>query len=252
MRLIFDIGMYDGADTAYFLELGARVVAVEANPALVEDARVRFAAEIAAGRLTCVNAAITECGEACDLQLSSLDPGSNSLFAHRVSDKGGPVGSVHVPGTTLSRLLGEHGRPDYLKVDIEGADRLCVLALARENRPQFLSFEVGPDVEELIAHAVAIGYTRFKAIHQTTFRELDNHLCLQDRIAMRVVHVLGYAQPNQVRRAGRFFVRGRSSGPVPWRSDGDWHPAGHVVARLRAVEAASGKTGWYDVHATAD
>jgi hypothetical protein len=34
MRTIFDIGMYDGAESAYYLQSGYRVVAVEANPEL--------------------------------------------------------------------------------------------------------------------------------------------------------------------------------------------------------------------------
>ena len=35
MALVIDVGMYDGADTAYYLSMGYRVLAVEANPALV-------------------------------------------------------------------------------------------------------------------------------------------------------------------------------------------------------------------------
>ena len=38
-RLIFDIGMYDGSDTRYYLNEGFRVLAIEANPVLVQRAR---------------------------------------------------------------------------------------------------------------------------------------------------------------------------------------------------------------------
>ena len=38
-RLIFDIGMYDGSDTRYYLNEGFRVLAIEANPVLVKRAR---------------------------------------------------------------------------------------------------------------------------------------------------------------------------------------------------------------------
>lgn len=31
MQIVFDIGTYDGADTAYLLQSGCRIVAVEAN-----------------------------------------------------------------------------------------------------------------------------------------------------------------------------------------------------------------------------
>jgi hypothetical protein len=53
--LIYDIGMHNGNDTAYYLFRGFRVVGVEANPLLVEQVRERFAAEIASNRLTVLN-----------------------------------------------------------------------------------------------------------------------------------------------------------------------------------------------------
>jgi len=46
-RLIYDVGMNNGDDSAYYLSLGFRVVAIEANPELVEQAKLRFAREIA-------------------------------------------------------------------------------------------------------------------------------------------------------------------------------------------------------------
>jgi FkbM family methyltransferase len=57
MDIVFDIGMYDGADTAYYLRSGYRIVAVEANPELVQHATQKFATEMASGQLICVNAA---------------------------------------------------------------------------------------------------------------------------------------------------------------------------------------------------
>jgi hypothetical protein len=41
-NLIYDIGMNNGDDTAYYLQRGFRVIAVEANPALVSQAIQRF------------------------------------------------------------------------------------------------------------------------------------------------------------------------------------------------------------------
>src|ERR1017187_5025663 len=58
--LIFDIGMHNGDDTAYYLASGYDVVAVEANPEFCAAARERSAAEIAAGRLTICNVGIAE------------------------------------------------------------------------------------------------------------------------------------------------------------------------------------------------
>ena len=92
--LIIDVGMHDGTDTAFYLAKGFKVVAVEANPVLVEAARTRFAPEIAAGRLTIVGAAIAEQKGTMSLAVSddpdhaiwsTLDPSSSSATARRSS-----------------------------------------------------------------------------------------------------------------------------------------------------------------------
>jgi hypothetical protein len=53
--LVYDVGMNNGDDTAYYLSLGFRTVAIEANPELVKYAKARFAREIASGRLIILN-----------------------------------------------------------------------------------------------------------------------------------------------------------------------------------------------------
>ena len=58
--LIYDVGMNNGDDTAYYLSLGFRTVAIEANPELVEQAKARFAREIASGRLIILNIGIAD------------------------------------------------------------------------------------------------------------------------------------------------------------------------------------------------
>ena len=38
-NLIFDIGMHTGEDTRFYLNIGYDVIAIEANPFLVEEAK---------------------------------------------------------------------------------------------------------------------------------------------------------------------------------------------------------------------
>lgn len=245
METIFDIGMYDGSDTAYYSEMGYRVVAVEANPELVDKAQQRFAPYISSGQLICINAAVSARGETVELILSGKDLGSITLFPVKIAHKR-PVGSIKVPGVTVDHLFEQQGVPKYLKIDIEGADRFCVLSLTRENRPEFLSFESSDDVDELLTHAASIGYNRFKIINQNSFREYSNLECVYDRVARKLMQYLGYADPLLIRRAGRFFVSGHSSGPVPWKSDGQWRSFNDI----RSVVKAADLPGWNDIHAT--
>ena len=37
--LIYDVGMHNGSDTAYYLHKGFRVLAIEANPVLAKQGR---------------------------------------------------------------------------------------------------------------------------------------------------------------------------------------------------------------------
>src|SRR5438552_1497628 len=241
--------MFDGSDTAYYLESGYRVLSIEANPAVVQDAEKRFATQVKSGQLTCVHAAIAAtCGPVA-LTLGGADLGSSSTSSSWVTNM--PMGSIIVPGITMQQILEEHGVPYYMKVDIEGADRLAVLALTPETRPKYLSFEISGDVEELVSHSQSIGFTRFKIINQNSFREIANQYSVVDRARLRLVRYLGYEEPRLVRRHGRFFVSGHSSGPVPWRSDGKWYSATATLDRWREAKAGNTVHGWYDVHAAA-
>ena len=248
---VFDIGMFDGSDTASYLETGCRVIAVEANPPLVKSAEERFRSQLASGQLTCVQAAISSDNKEVELFLSAADPGSSSLFSERVANKR-PDGAIRVRGMTLDHLFDEYGIPDYLKVDIEGADRLCVLALTQARRPHYLSFEIGDDVEELVHHIESIGFNRFTIINQKSFREIGNENPLYDRFARRSMRYLGFARPRLIRRGKRFFAIGHSSGPAPWESDGRWSNAVATRGWLRKIASEPDSSNWYDLHARTD
>ena len=248
---IFDIGLYDGTDTEYYLSLGSRVISVEANPLFVRRAQERFGADIAAGRLTIVHAAISTDHAPVELILSGDDLGSSSVFGDRIADRQ-PMGSITAPGLPIRDLVAQYGVPDYLKVDIEGADRFCILHLTRDTRPRYLSFEIGPDVEELLAHIRSIGYTRFKIINQVALRELANEANLRDRLVLRAAEFFGIGEPRRLRRGGRFFASGRCSGPVPWKTDGRWYSGDETIVRWQRVRARDGEIAHYDIHAALD
>lgn len=182
-----------------------------------------------------------------ELTRSGQDLGSSSVFRERLASKQ-PMGAITASGVTLEQLFEEYGVPEYLKVDIEGADRLCVLALTPAARPACLSWEASDDVEELLAHAASVGYTRFKLINQSSFRELSRHWRPYDRVAHWIMRLMGYG-PSRLVRRGRFFVADHSSGPVAWRSDGRWWSLGQTLSRLRAARAEGRFAGCYDVHA---
>src|ERR1039457_4333005 len=56
--LVLDIGLHNGDDAAYYLDLGYHVVGVEANPLLTSQCTPRFENEIRQGRVRVINAGV--------------------------------------------------------------------------------------------------------------------------------------------------------------------------------------------------
>ncbi|MGQ0667793.1 MAG: FkbM family methyltransferase [Nitrospiraceae bacterium] len=179
--LIYDVGMHKGEDTDYYLKKGFRVIGFEADPDLATQCRSRFSNEIENGKLTIVEGAITEppSGETKDKTIKFYKNRDNSVWgtvaddwAHRNEFLGTSNEIIEVPIVDFSECLTKYGIPHYLKIDIEGMDKVCLKALAPfRQKPDFVSIEsekvsFGKLLEEL--HLLTqLGYTRFKAIQQS-------------------------------------------------------------------------------------
>lgn len=246
--LVFDIGMYDGADTRYYLETGHRVVAVEANPALVRIVGRQLDAFVSSGQLTIVNAAIAARREPVTLTIHGSDLGGSSTTG--MVCESDAAGTYSIDGLTMTDVLAlAPERPKLIKIDIEGADMLCLSALTREQRPDALSVEVHSGLEGVLNQLTKIGFTGFKLIDQTCFREITRRNALRDRVARKITRMLGFADIREVRRNRRFFPLYHSSGPAPWESDGPWRSAGDVARLWAAYQTRPVPNVWFDLHA---
>lgn len=177
-NLIFDVGMHDGADSAFYLAKGFDVVAIEANPALLAAARERFAQEIAAGRLRLIDAAIAETTGRTHMAVSDSVDAWSSLskdFIARSEAIGVKYRYVEVATVSFPELLATAGVPYYLKVDIEGLDMLVIRGLrSSPDRPAYISIEsnvsanhapFGLVLEEL-TELSRLGYRSFQYVNQ--------------------------------------------------------------------------------------
>jgi FkbM family methyltransferase len=173
-RLVFDVGLHTGQDTDFYLKKGFDVVAVEANPALAERARERFRDAIAGGRLVIHEVAIADRDGETDFYVNDRhdDWGTTSkAFAERNLRLGTQNALIRVRCTPFREILRRHDVPYYLKVDIEGADSLCLEALrASEERPRYVSVEASlasrEEAEAQLALLGALGYGGFKIVNQ--------------------------------------------------------------------------------------
>eukprot|EP00177_Eucheuma_denticulatum_P002019 GFKZ01003611.1.p1 GENE.GFKZ01003611.1~~GFKZ01003611.1.p1 ORF type:complete len:328 (+),score=43.42 GFKZ01003611.1:326-1309(+) len=178
---VFDIGHNTGQDTLFYLrDPSARVIAVEANPALVEASRQKFANEIKEGRLRLLNVALTGEGDArkktAKFWVNRRDTFSSFLEKSGCRDDHGKhvqpgdhrfCRSVDVETKTCKELIEEYGTPRYMKIDIEGMDATCansVGELELNRRPKFMSVEsMG---EMTLNRYERLGYNAFKAVNQ--------------------------------------------------------------------------------------
>lgn len=244
--LVYDVGMNNGDDTATYLAQGYRVVAVEANPALVAAGHTRFAGEIAAGKLHIVGAAISDRRETRTFYVSSKNEHS-SFDLGFAQTSGSTVEPMDVACMSIRDLFSEHGVPYYLKIDIEGADRYCIEQLNPDDLPEFVSFE-RHRIENLL-HLRDLGYTKFKLIDQLTMKQFH----WSPGLIREVRNLYNRMAPRQIAtllRKGSFPFG--SSGPFGEDTDGAWRSWDEVALSWIAFDLGhSGlpeERDWFDVH----
>jgi len=202
--LIYDVGMHNGDDTAYYLHRGYRVIGIEANPALVDDIRRRFRSEIDACKLIVLNVAINSYEGECDFWISKEDLGLSSCSESFAKRYGGDCSQIRVRCARFDSILAEYGMPSYLKIDIEGSDLLCLEGLKSfAEIPQYLSIEstAGTDTVDRLYD---LGYREFKLISQFDLVPIEDPPaelalkleCIRDllnsrRLPVRILRKLG-------------------------------------------------------------
>jgi len=236
--LLYDVGFHKGEDTHFYLKKGFRVVAVEANPALHAAGVARFSDQIRSGQLSLLNAAIAEHDGPIRFFINKRATEwstTSSEFAARNSELGAKSEEVIVPGMRFERILGEFGVPYYLKIDIEGADHLCLRGLQQTaKRPTHVSLESNKTswagLLSEFRDLRALGYQKFKVVSQ---EGVPQQVCPNP--------------PREGRYAEHQFVRG-SSGAFGEEAPGGWLSERDALARYRRIfwrYRLFGDSGWF-------
>jgi FkbM family methyltransferase len=168
--LVFDVGAHVGDRVASFRRLGARVVAVEPQPAFARLLRLIYGQSrdiaieaVAVGR---------EAGST-RIMINPDNPTVSTASQEFVSAARNAPGwetqrwtrSLIVPVITLDALIARHGTPAFIKIDVEGFEAEALQGLSQPVKA--LSFEF-TTIQRAIALAcidrcVTLGLSRFNA-----------------------------------------------------------------------------------------
>lgn len=233
--LIYDIGMHVGDDTDFYLRKGFRVVAIEANPELAAKAAERFAGAIAESRLSVLNVAVAGYNGLIELLITPEKDDWSTVVPEvakkKEAESGASFTAIEVGAIRFEPILARFGVPYYMKLDIEGAERHCLEALAGFSaRPKFISIELG--ALNALDSLSSLGYSQFKIINQ----RLNESIVLP-------------RPPREGQDVEWRFDSLFSSGAFGEETAGTWLPTEKAADQLRRVLATWETGDWYDIHA---
>ena len=167
--LVFDVGAHVGDRVGSFRRLGARVVAVEPQPALVATLRLIYGRDRA---VAIEPVALGRSAGTATLRLNPDNPTVSTASEAFIAAAAGAPGwegqawtrSIEVAMTTLDDLVARHGTPAFIKIDVEGLEAEVLAGL---NRRVPLSFEFTTIQREVAAACIercqALGLIRYNA-----------------------------------------------------------------------------------------
>lgn len=241
--LIYDIGFHKGEDTQYYLKKWYNVIAVDANPFLIEAGKKIFFREIASWRLILLNYWITKEWvwnfpfyiNKTHTEWSSFDP--------IAGNRGWWSSIIEIPCISIEKLFERYSTPHYLKCDIEWNDIYVACWLNKENRPFYFSCELCSD--DLLEILIWKWYTQFKFIDQ---RNSWNEC---------VVHFLIPATMFELYKKIKNYLF-KTKEYLPWSSWPFWEDTAwkwlnqhEAIIFLQGIRAHSSKIfpTWIDIHA---
>lgn len=134
--LVFDIGSHVGDRIGAFRALGARVVAIEPQPAAFRWLKLRYGRDRA---VTLLQVCVGDVPGIVTLHVNLANPTvstASPVFIDAARAAPGWEGqmwddTIQVPSVTLDDLIASHGAPVFVKIDVEGFEWHVLKGLSR-------------------------------------------------------------------------------------------------------------------------
>jgi|TARA_R110002051_G_scaffold24827_2_gene61237 FkbM family methyltransferase len=177
MKKVFDIGFNVGefSQSCILKHPSCEIVAVEANPSLIPSIKPEWQRSINLLNLACSDKA----GEEIDFYIEEKQSGISTASVDFIDNSRFTKGSKYLPTdsatwnapikvktTTLDSLIKEYGKPDFIKVDVEGYEYNVAKGLT--SRANMIGFEWHEEdfesVEKTVDHFLSLGYLEFGVV----------------------------------------------------------------------------------------
>ena len=171
--LVFDVGAHAGDYTEIMLQLGARVVAFEPQPEMAEALERRFrrraaATIVAKGLADAAGHREMAVGDATTV--STMEPEWVSTMSR--SGRFGAMSwnrRIAVEVTTLDDAIDRYGRPDFIKIDVEGFEPAVLSGLSQPVPTVCFEFvaERPQAAIQCVERLESLGLTEFNLVDET-------------------------------------------------------------------------------------
>jgi hypothetical protein len=128
-------------------------------------------------------------------------------------------------------IVDEFGVADYMKIDIEGNDRVCIGGLTSSAAPKYISIEMDhARGDQDIKRLFELGYRSFKVICQSDswYQVTKQNILFYNKLANK--HLIPRCW-RKLRRVSSICLSGRrigESGPWGEKTSGSWHSVDHA------------------------
>jgi FkbM family methyltransferase len=134
--LAFDVGSHVGDRAGAFLRLGAKVIAVEPQPALGSVLKIFYGRN---PKFELVRAAVGSREGEIELKLNTKNPTVATASDDFIKSADAAPGwegqrwddKIKVPMTTLDALIARYGKPAFVKIDVEGFEDEVLAGLSQ-------------------------------------------------------------------------------------------------------------------------